>query len=556
MILDNKYLYIEQLGIGGFGNVFLAEDILSKRKVAIKRLKFSNAATTKFFIKEIEKISKFEHPNIVKYYHYFIENKILHLVMEYCSGGSLSDRIHLKNYSQEKGIEWVIKLANALRAVNKIGIIHRDIRPVNILFDKNGEIKLSDFGIANQKFGVLAYFYPDEHGGVFVNDPTIDIYALGVTLIEILTFKNPFSFKNKKEIVEIHKIKDFGISKLPNWVQNVIEKAINKDKIKRFQFMIQFEEALKSQHSPILFDKKFILSSKYSEEGLKFLKNNKLKKAKVNIDLGLSFQENNIVANKALGLYFLNMNDLTNARKQIEKTLKINPRINLHFELGWLELEIKKYDKALSLISDYLIRNPLDAQAYILLLRTYIETCKFETAYELLKSIENVIQIPFEIIQNIELICRFKLGLEYSIDLVDSIHPFMQFNIDLIKYLESNSRNNCTYNFLFIDTQLLFQENHKLFLDIGTEKYEIDDSLVVLELDIDDNLRVNQRSFKSRDLIIITNFKDNIWIYPYSSKLIYIDGRVVNHKMLINHSVDVSFSIHNIKVSFDTWKLF
>ena len=198
------------------------------------------------------------------------------------------------------------------------------------------------------------------------------MYALGVTLIEILTFQNPFFFKNSNQIKELHKTKNFGINLLPNWIQKIIEKAIAFDKLQRFQYMVEFEEALRSQNIPVSFDKKFILSSKEIEEGLKLLKHNKREKAKIKIELGLSLMENNLIGQKALGLLYLNNNKLDEAKKQIEKTLAINPRINLHFELGWLYLELKKYNKAVSIISDYIIRNPLDAQAYPLLLRTYL----------------------------------------------------------------------------------------------------------------------------------------------------------------------------------------
>ncbi len=553
MILDNKYQYIKQLGVGGFGTVFLAEDILSKRKVAIKRLKSNNKQYTKQFLKEIETISKFEHPNIVKYYHYFIDKKILYLVMEYCEGGTLNDRIKNKNYTLEEGVEWARKLAGALRIVNKKGIIHRDIRPVNILFDKNGEIKLSDFGIANGIHGVPAYFCPD-NTWLFENDPRIDIYALGVTLIEILTFQNPFFFKNSNQIKELHKAKNFGINLLPNWIQKIIEKAIAFDKLQRFQYMIQFEEALSSQNIPVSFDKRFILSSKEIAEGLKLLKQNKREKAKIKIELGLSLMENNLIGQKALGLLYLNNNKIDEAKKQIEKTLAINPRINLHFELGWLYLELKKYNKAISIISDYITRNPLDAQAYPLLLRTYLETNRFEAAFELIKCIENSINIPSEIILNTILICSYKLG--FKISNTESNHPFIKFNLDLIDYLQNNPNKKSYYNFLHIDNQVVNFEKNKLIIFYKNEKYTILDDIIVFELDKENKLTFNTRNYESIDLFIIANFKNNIWLYPFNSTQIYIDGAYIQHKVLIEHTVEIKFAMHKFQILIDEWKLF
>lgn len=555
MILDNKYQYIKQLGVGGFGTVFLAEDILSRRKVAIKRLKSNNKQYTKQFLKEIETISKFEHPNIVKYYHYFIDKKILHLVMEYCEGGTLNDRIRNKNYTIEEGVKWAKKLAGALRIVNKNGIIHRDIRPVNILFDKNGEIKLSDFGIANGIHGVPAYFCPD-NTWLFENDPRIDIYALGVTLIEILTFQNPFFFKNSNQIKELHKTKNFGINLLPNWIQKIIEKAIAFDKLQRFQYMVEFEEALRSQNIPVSFDKKFILSSKEIEEGLKLLKHNKREKAKIKIELGLSLMENNLIGQKALGLLYLNNNKIDEAKKQIEKTLAINPRINLHFELGWLYLELKKYNKAISIISDYITRNPLDAQAYPLLLRSYLETNRFEAAFELTKCIENSINIPSEIILNTILICSYKLGFKFQISNTELNHPFIKFNIDLIDYLQNNPNNKSYYNFLHIDNQVINFENNKLVILFKNEKYTVLDNIIVFELDKENKLTFNTRNYESMDLFIIANFKNNIWLYPFNSTQIYIDGAYIQHKVLIEHTVEIKFAMHKFQILIDEWKLF
>ena len=95
-LLDNKYAFIKDLGNGGFGKVFLAKEKVSNRFVAIKQLQNTNRSEQEDIIHEIETISKFENPNIVTYYHHVWEEDILYLVMEYCSGGSLRDKIRNK----------------------------------------------------------------------------------------------------------------------------------------------------------------------------------------------------------------------------------------------------------------------------------------------------------------------------------------------------------------------------------------------------------------------------------------------------------------------------
>jgi serine/threonine protein kinase len=554
MILDNKYRYIKQLGFGGFGKVFLAEDIISKRKVAIKRLKFANKFTTYNFIKEIEIISKFEHPNVVKYYHHFIESDILYLVMEYCDGGTLQDKIDGRKYSTEQAINWVVLIAQSLRKVNKIGVFHRDVRPVNILFNKNGDIKLSDFGIANTVFGVRAYMSPNSSFND--NDPRVDIYSLGVILIELLTYKNPFFFKSKEEIQQIHKKNDFGIESLPIWLQKTIQKAVSIDIYKRFQFMIEFEEALKSQNTPVIFDNKFFLSSLAIQEGLNHLKKNKRDKAKTKIEYGLSIMENNIVGQKALGLLFLYNNDLVNAKKQIERALQINPRLNLHYELSWLNLEMKKYDKALSLISDYISRNPLEYDAYIILLKIYIETLRFEPALDLIKVLSTNINLSKLIIQNIILICKSNLEKKILSDFDTLDHPFMEFNLRLSNYLAKNKEFNIINYFLFIDYQFLNFENSKLFIRHKEEEYVASNYIVTFEIDNKNELLIDQCKFNFPDFFVIINFKDNIWIFPMRSSQLFIDGVYIQHKMLIQSNVEIKFGNHLFHVNIDEWKLF
>jgi serine/threonine protein kinase len=144
MIFDGKYQQIKLLGAGAFGKVFLAEELLTKRKVAIKIIQQSSLSSGKLLINEIKQISKFQHDHIIAYYHHFQQNGLLHLVMEYCEGGTLRQRLHSKKYTASDVIDWAISLTNALREIHKKGVFHKDIKPDNILFTKNGTIKLGD----------------------------------------------------------------------------------------------------------------------------------------------------------------------------------------------------------------------------------------------------------------------------------------------------------------------------------------------------------------------------------------------------------------------------
>ena len=131
-LYDNKYSFIKDLGNGGFGKVFLAKEKVSHRYVAIKKLLNTNKSDQEDIIHEIEIVSKFENPNIVSYYHHFYEEDILYLVMEFCSGGTLRDKISNNKVTTAEAIEWIQTLATCLRVIHKRGIVHHDIKPDNI----------------------------------------------------------------------------------------------------------------------------------------------------------------------------------------------------------------------------------------------------------------------------------------------------------------------------------------------------------------------------------------------------------------------------------------
>ena len=259
-LYDNKYEYLKDLGEGGFGKVFLAREKVSKRLVAIKQLKNTDKQNQEDIIHEIEIVSKFENPNIVAYYHHFWQDELLFLVMEYCAGGNLRHKMKAQEISATDVFNWMQTLAECLRTVHKKGIIHHDIKPDNILFSENGTIKISDFGIANTGAGTRAYMSPEalNWDSKTKTDPRVDIYAIGVTMMELLAGKNPFFFQSKEQIIELHQRADFPIKQLPNWQQEIILKAINKVPELRFQYMVELEEAIKAKVVPVVFNKEIL----------------------------------------------------------------------------------------------------------------------------------------------------------------------------------------------------------------------------------------------------------------------------------------------------------
>src|SRR5690554_3557565 len=183
----NNYKIIKRLGGGGFGQVFLAVENITGEYRAIKKL-ISSESDQGDIIHEIQQVAKLKLPNTISYFHHFWDSEQLYFVMEYCSGGNFREHVQANNFGNEKKLEWIRVLALCLDQVHKKGIIHKDIKPDNLLFNGDGNPKIGDFGMANRFGGTMAYMSPaaltrrEESN----NDPREDVYSLGVTLMEIL----------------------------------------------------------------------------------------------------------------------------------------------------------------------------------------------------------------------------------------------------------------------------------------------------------------------------------------------------------------------------------
>ena len=545
-LFDNKYIFIKDLGNGGFGKVFLAKERVSNRFVAIKQLLTENKFLQENIIHEIETVAKFENPNIVTFYHHFREEGIFYLVMEYCSGGSLRDKINSNTYTNTEAIDWMITLAKSLRIIHKKGIIHHDIKPDNILFTQNGTIKIADFGVANKDIGTRSYMSPEAFSWDVksTNDPRIDIYALGVTLMELLTKKNPFSGLSSDEIIEKHLSADFPIQKLPNWQQEIILKAINKTPELRFQFMIELEEALNAKSVPIIFNKDNLKAAELIALADKALKTNKWRNALNFLELAQKQYKNNVAVLQALGKYNLRIQKIEIAKSFYEKALKLNPRLDVQKDLGWINLEFKKYPIAIGLLSDHLHRNPADYEAYNLLIRCYYETDRYETAMELSKMImeanpslpcfANNYFIAFVLNSNGKSIPPKTKAEQKN-------NPFIEYNLSVI------TENKLSHNFkksptlksklLFMDFQFnnmkentitILETNNKVqtpsalnnpIIKFGREEYNQND------------IKVSGSTTVSRRHCVIINTKDNVWLYDLESTGTEINDVVVTNKV-------------------------
>ena len=208
--LDGRYEIQEIIGVGGMAVVYKAYDNIDDRTVAVKILKEEFLANEEFrrrFKNESKAIAVLSHPNIVKVYDVSYGDRIQYIVMECVDG------ITLKEYIQQQGVInykeavfFVTQILRALQHAHDKGIVHRDIKPQNIMLLENGAIKVTDFGIArfsrsetrtmtDSTIGSVHYISPEQARGDITDDKA-DIYSVGVMLYEMLTGKLPFESDN------------------------------------------------------------------------------------------------------------------------------------------------------------------------------------------------------------------------------------------------------------------------------------------------------------------------------------------------------------------------
>ena len=253
--LGNRYEMLEEVGIGGMATVYKAKCNLLNRFVAVKVLKdeFSkDAEFVKRFRAEAQSAASLTHPNIVSVYDVGEEKGINYIVMEYLEGDTLKDFIDKKGkLSNEQTLKFASQIASALEAAHSAKIIHRDIKPQNIVLVNNNTIaKVTDFGIAKMSskdtitssastIGSVHYFSPEHAKGCFTDEKS-DIYSLGVVMYEMATGDLPFNADSPvtvalKQIQETPKQPIEVVPTISNMLNNIIMKAMEKNTIDRYQ---------------------------------------------------------------------------------------------------------------------------------------------------------------------------------------------------------------------------------------------------------------------------------------------------------------------------------
>jgi serine/threonine-protein kinase len=263
--INDRYQIIRTIGEGGMANVYLAEDTILNRKVAVKILRGDLSNDEKFvrrFQREALSASSLSHPNIVEMYDVGEDDGNYYIVMEYIEGKTLKQLIKKRGaLTLTEVVDIMLQLTSAVAHAHESYIIHRDIKPLNILIMEDGRVKITDFGIAmamngtqltqtNSVMGSVHYLPPEQANG---SGATIksDIYSLGILMYELLLGSIPFKGDNPVEIALKHLKDDVPSvrkqnSSIPQSIENVIIRATAKNPQNRYSDATEMYNDLKT----------------------------------------------------------------------------------------------------------------------------------------------------------------------------------------------------------------------------------------------------------------------------------------------------------------------
>lgn len=267
--ISGRYRIERMIGGGGMANVYLAHDMILDRDVAVKILRFDSSNEEEFikrFQREAQAATSLAHSNIVSIYDVGEDDEIYYIVMEYVKGYTLKEYIQQNHpLSLTIAVHIMQQIVSAIDHAHEHNIIHRDIKPQNILIDEHGTAKITDFGIAtalsattitqtNSVLGSVHYLSPEQARGGMATKKS-DIYSLGIVFFELITGRLPFSGESAVSIALKHlqsetpSVRRWNAN-IPQSIENIIFKATAKDPFVRYESARRMEEDLDTALDP------------------------------------------------------------------------------------------------------------------------------------------------------------------------------------------------------------------------------------------------------------------------------------------------------------------
>jgi serine/threonine protein kinase/Flp pilus assembly protein TadD len=270
-IIKKRFKILKRLGKGGMGEVLLAEDLKLKRHVAIKSILIKGSlgdTTSKIrFLREAQTASRLDHPNICTIYEIYEENNRDYIVMQYIDGVTLEQIVGVQTLGIDKIVDIGIQVCDGMMEAHAADIIHRDIKPGNIIVDKKGVAKILDFGLAKFSsaafidsddkveanitekgyvLGTVSYISPEQARGKPLDCRT-DIFSFGVLLYEMIEGKNPF--KKEEHIETLYNVLNKPVEfdrVIPRELERIVKKAVEKDRDHRYPDFFQLKKDLEA----------------------------------------------------------------------------------------------------------------------------------------------------------------------------------------------------------------------------------------------------------------------------------------------------------------------
>jgi len=557
------YKYISTLGNGGFGMVLLAEHKIDGQQYAIKKLLTNDPKEQQTILHEIKAIAPLNHPHIINYKTSFTEEGRLYLVMEYCPNGTLHNLVYSKGrLDVDELINFFLVLTKTFAELHRKKIIHHDIKPSNILIDDYGKPKISDFGCVNSTVGTSIYYAPEQFDNKAAYlDPRVDVFSLGITLLECTLGSHPLRNLSFSERLIIIQNGDFAISQLPYWLQEIILKSCHFHAESRFQSMDEFHQALIEKDIPKILNKELIEVEKKAKTLKYFLFQKRWVQARKFIEANSGIQNNfNFLIQS--GKYFLGTNQLNKAKEKFEQALKINPNASIEKEMAEVYLQLNEPSKATSILTGYINRNFYDLEAHNQLLHAYFLSERWEVGYKQAELIRII--APKESIFQSNLIL-FELLIEEmptQFFSLDNSTPFSSYNFlnvfkqnDPVSW-EKRGKPSLASKVLFQEYK--FKDIHRLVNEL---ELTIDFKTIVTSESIISFGRKGYNcntysSFEgskvSRRHFVIINQKNNVWLYDLESTGVYVDGNRVDKRYFLLGLHEIGFGTNKIMVKSDS----